>query len=188
MPDLVIEASRLGLPETASVEELATAIYAQRDEVVVLKAEVERWKDRAEENQRALLEARKDQKDKKKLEGQLLIAEARAAKKIFKADEKFYLELYDANPELCKKRLGELREMRYLENQESLRGPIGDAPADAQAEFNVLVAQELANNKDMSEGDAVKAVQRKHPQLSQQVFDALVAESTKGRGAGKERD
>ena len=169
-----------GLPLTATTAEIKNAMTAMRAENAALKADVERWKDRAEENQRALMEARKDQAVKEELEARVVIAEAREARKITKGEEPFYMELYKANKTLCVKRLGELREQRYLENQQSLKGPFGDPPANPEAQFAARVAERMANG--MNQAEAVIAVQKEDPELSQRVWGAEVARGAKKGG------
>lgn len=179
---VTIEAEHFGLPVTASASEIKEAVMAMRAENSALKAEVETWKERAEENQAELMAARKDRAEKKDLEAKVVIAEARAARKISKAEEADFLELFKSNKDLCLKMLAGRREQRYLENQQSLRGPFGDPPADPEAEFSAKVLEKMSANKDLKEGDAVALVQRENPDLSEKVWQAQVAKSGKKGG------
>jgi hypothetical protein len=180
---VTIEAERLGLPATATNAQIRDFVYAQRDEIKSLKAERDTWQKRAEENQAALIEARKIGAENKKLKGQLIVEAARALDKIDEDEEQFYLDLYETNPELCEKRIAGLRERKYLRTQESLSGPIGTPDdTDAEIELSVKVAQILANNPTLTQPQAVLEAQ-KDTDLFNRVTAARRAKAAAKEGA-----
>lgn len=169
---VMIEASRIGLPETATAKEIRDGVYALAMERDSLKREVELWRGRAEETQALLIEAKKDVSAKKEMEGRLVVKAAIDARKIFPKDEAFYLELYKKDAEFCKKRLDELVEQRWQERQDSLRGDIGDPPNDPEIELSVAVAGIMANNQKLTEAQAVLQAYKVTPGLQKRVLEA----------------
>lgn len=155
---VTIEAERVGLPVTATAEQIRDRVYELQSKLAASTADAEKWKERALENQTALIEARKDQTAKKELEGEVLIAAAHDADKIDRSEMEFYRKLYRKDPELCKERLENLAERRYLRTQESLKGDIVDPTLDASAEFTIKLAEMVANHPKLSEAECARKV------------------------------
>jgi hypothetical protein len=177
---MTIEASRLGLPATATSAEIRDKAHGLVDELKTMSADRDKWRERAEENQRALVDARKATAENREMKGELLIQAARSVDKIDESEVEWYRELYKESPELCAKRLEGLRERKYLRTQESLKGPIGDPPDDAVAEATALVAQKLANNKELKEPEAFVQLWREQPKLKERYFEAKRAAKAGG--------
>jgi single-stranded DNA-specific DHH superfamily exonuclease len=167
-----IEAERIGLPATASAVEIRDAVYADHAQLVKVTAERDLWRERAEENQALAMEYKQGNEDKKVLEGKLLIEAARNADKIEKSEEDFYLALWLKDPKLCTKRLESLEEKKYLRRQDSLKGPIGDLPADPLGELAAKTAELIANNSKLTQAEAVQLAYKQDPKLFERVTEA----------------
>lgn len=172
-----IEAERIGLPATASAVEIRDAVYADHVQLVKVTAERDLWKGRAEENQALAMEYKQGNEEKKVLEGKLLIEAARNADKIDSSEEDFYLSLWLTDEKLCTKRLDSLQEKKYLRKQESLKGTIGDLPADPSGELAAKVAEIIANNNKLTEAEAVQLAYKNDPKLFERVTEARRAAS-----------
>jgi hypothetical protein len=91
--------------------------------------------------------------------------------KISKSQVAFFKEMYRLAPMQVKEQLEAMKAQDFLKNEIGLSGD-GAPPADPQTEFSVKVAEKMANDKTLKQGDAVRLVQKENPALSEKVFKA----------------
>jgi 2-keto-4-pentenoate hydratase/2-oxohepta-3-ene-1,7-dioic acid hydratase in catechol pathway len=179
---VTLTAEELDLPATATIAQMKEAIVAMKTERNELRAERDEWRKRAEDTQAQLVEAKKTAAENKVLKGKLVVQAARDLDKIDESEQEFYLELYEKDPKLCEKRLDALRSRRFLRTQQSLSGPIADAPIDAEAELAAVVGEIMAQEKDVKRADAVREAYRRSPDLHQRVTEARRVKAGTAKG------
>lgn len=144
MEPFTIEASRIGLPNTASGKEIMDTIYSLQDRCVLAEKNAARWQEQAEKNQADCVAMRKDVEEKKTLEAEMYIGEAHRRRKFDANLIPHYVQLYKSDKPLCIKMVEAMRERFYWDTQESLAGPLGEPPIDVKAEVDGRANEKIA--------------------------------------------
>ena len=172
-----IDPERIGLPATATVQDIQKAVYAQPAEKAALVAEVAKWKERAEENQARLIEANKQLAATADASAEYAVQNEMTKRGIDQKHKDTLVALYKKDDELCLKFIAEMEDKTYLERQNSMH-LVKTEVLDPLKELDVRVAELMKADPKLSKGEAMKRVQDTDPDF---------AERYRNRAAGGER-
>lgn len=185
MPQL--HAIRLGLPVTATADEMVDRAHALGDQVKVLESERDEWKKRANEFQARCIENDATVARLKKDEGEALIQAAVDAQKIHENEKEDLLAIYNlgADGAARVKAIIAKKEFTNFDNRTRALRDVEVRP-DLLMELSHIVSQKVANNKNMTRAEAARIAYAEDPTLFGRIQahkDAMRAKAGAGGGA-----
>jgi hypothetical protein len=172
--EVMIDLEKLGFP--ASVIPPPEQVAAK---LADLLTDRDNWRDRAEDAQKREKASKERDEKLADLECDLFLQDAANNFKIEKAIVPYLKKMWKSDPATVREMVDAAREKSYLKTEQGLSG--SDAgPTDPIAKVMAKSAELIANNKNMTVGEAQLQVLKDDPKLSAEYRLAMLAGPSKG--------
>ncbi|HLF07649.1 MAG TPA: hypothetical protein VI893_10870 [Thermoplasmata archaeon] len=186
---IVIEAQKIGLPATASGEEIAKRVYAMAAENEALKSKAAEWQKRTETTQAQLVELKSKVEESEKMKAEMVVDTDIAQKRITDRQRDVALKIFrlDESGATYREWIEAQADLNYLTTRDSLQIRGGETPDDPEKELAVKAATFMANDPKLTQAEAVARAHREDKTLFGRIREQRAKAGASSASKGGER-